>query len=126
MSEKQGAGQLDPLIGLACGRVLLGVWALTSPTCLDRVFGMAAQPELAYMTRIFGARAIALGSGYLAETPSGRRRWHRLALCVDTSDTITAISHLLRRDVPARSARALAAVTGGYMIVGAARLRGRP
>jgi hypothetical protein len=120
--------RVDPLVGLAAGRIVLGAWALASPGSLVRSFGMSSSPSHSYLTRIFGARAIALGAGYLTEPPAGRRRWHRIALFVDTSDTVTALGHLVRRDVPTRAAAALAALTGGYALVGAARLvrDGRP
>lgn len=121
MTELENPGS-DPLVGLAVGRVALGVAALLGPNALVRAFGMPNSPSLSYLTRIYGARAVALGVGYLAEPPSGRRRWHRIALAVDTSDTVTAIGHLIRRDVPVRSVVALATITGGYMLVGAARL----
>jgi hypothetical protein len=107
---------------LAAGRILLGVAALASPAGLVGLFGMRTSPELNYMTRIFGARAIALGTGYLTEPPEHRSRWHRLALGVDTSDTLTAAAHLVRRDVPRPAAGALFALTGGYAAVGLHRL----
>ena len=37
-------------------------------------------PELEYMTRVFGVRAVALGVGYLASSGEARRLWHRLWL----------------------------------------------
>jgi hypothetical protein len=119
---EQNTPGTDPLVGLAVGRIVLGVAALLGPNRLVRTFGMPGSPSLSYMTRIYGARAIALGVGYLTEPPSGRRRWHRIALGVDTSDTLTALGHLIRRDAPPRSIAALAAITGGYMVVGATRL----
>jgi hypothetical protein len=112
----------DPLVVLAAGRIALGVWALLLPRLLVRSFGLPGSPETSYLTRIYGARAIALGAGYLSEPADGRRRWHRIALGVDTSDTLTALGHLVRRDAPTRGVLALAALTGGYMLVGATRL----
>jgi hypothetical protein len=120
--NSDGSRRVDPLVGLAAGRIVLGAWALVSPGSLVRSFGLSGGPEHSYLTRIFGARAIALGAGYLSEPPAGRRRWHRLALFVDTSDTLTAVGHLVRRDVPTRGAAALGVLTGGYLLVGATRL----
>ncbi|WP_051341476.1 hypothetical protein [Pseudonocardia spinosispora] len=119
---EQNTPETDPLIGLAVGRIVLGVAALLGPNRLVRAFGMSSSPSLSYLTRIYGARAVALGIGYLTEPPSGRRRWHRIGLAVDTSDTLTAVGHLVRRDAPQRGIAALAALTGGYMLVGAVRL----
>ncbi|MDT7588848.1 MAG: hypothetical protein QOE32_6398, partial [Pseudonocardiales bacterium] len=78
--NSDGRRRVDPLVGLAAGRIVLGAWALVSPGSLVRSFGLSGGPEHSYLTRIFGARAISLGAGYLAEPPAGRRRWHRLAL----------------------------------------------
>ena len=44
-------------------------------------------PELEYMTRVFGVRAVALGVGYLASSGDARRLWHRLWLLCDAADT---------------------------------------
>jgi hypothetical protein len=84
--------------------------------------GHAASPELDYMNRIFGARALGLGSGYLLSSGDARRLWQRLALMIDTSDTIAGAGHLRRGDIPLASALAATALTGGYMLVGAAKL----
>lgn len=110
---------------LAAGRILLGGAALAAPRRLVGLFGMRTSPELEYMTRIYGARAIALGAGYLSEPPEHQGRWHRLGLFVDTSDTVTAAGHLVRRDVPGSAAAALFALTGGYALVGLRRLLAR-
>ena len=110
------------MVGLAAGRILLGVWALAAPGPMVRGFGLDPTPATNYLTRIFGARAMALGVGYLSEPAEGRRRWHRIALAVDTSDTLTALGHLVRRDAPRKGIVMLGALTGGYMLVGAARL----
>ena len=84
--------------------------------------GYAATPELDYMNRVFGARAFALGSGYLLSSGDARRLWQRLAFAIDVSDTIAGIGHLRRGDIPRGSAIAATALTGSYMLVGAAGL----
>ncbi|GAA5153658.1 hypothetical protein GCM10023321_24250 [Pseudonocardia eucalypti] len=119
MSDRQ---KPDALVALAAGRILLGVCALAAPGPLVRGFGLSSSPTVAYLTRIYGARALALGVGYLGEPAEGRRRWHRIGLAVDTSDTLTALGHLVRRDAPLRAVVALGALTGGYAAVGAFRL----
>lgn len=110
------------LAGLAVGRLLLGGLARISPRGTTSLFGAghAASPELDYMNRIFGARALALGSGYLLSAGDARRLWQRLAFAVDLSDTIAGVGHLRRGDIPRGSAIAATALTGGYMLVGAA------
>ncbi|AKC37965.1 Aspartate carbamoyl transferase [Mycolicibacterium phlei] len=110
------------LRGLAIGRIVVGVASLVVPNVLAKASRVPATPELTYMTRIFGIRAVALGLGYLTSPTSERFRWQRLALIVDVTDTVHGTAHLIRGDIPRVSAAALVALTGGYMSVGAARL----
>ena len=82
---------------------MLGAAGRLAPHATARAFG-ADDPdsaELAYMTRVFGARALALGSGYLLSPGQSRRTWQRLALAVDVADTIAGVGHLRRRDISA-------------------------
>ncbi len=112
------------LRGLAVGRLVLGAAGRLAPHATARAF-RADDPdsaELAYMTRVFGARAIALGSGYLLSRGEARRTWQRLALGVDVADTIAGVGHLRRRDITRPKALALTALTGAYAAIGAARL----
>ncbi|WP_330228961.1 hypothetical protein OHA40_23070 [Nocardia sp. NBC_00508] len=110
------------LRGLALGRVALGAAALAAPRTLTRVLGVRPTPELDYLTRIFGARAIALGLGYLTAPQEELPRWQRLALMVDILDTTHGGVRVARGDVPRPAAIAMVALTGGYMLVGATKL----
>jgi ketosteroid isomerase-like protein len=112
------------LAGLALGRIALGVPGRLAPRGMARAFGAgrAASPELDYMTRVFGIRAIALGLGWLSSDGAARRRWQRLAFMCDVSDTLAGIGHLRRRDLPRAPALATTALTGAYAFVGALRV----
>ncbi|MEV6559944.1 hypothetical protein AB0M22_29780 [Nocardia sp. NPDC051756] len=110
------------LRGLAIGRIALGAAAIAAPRTLITACGAQPTPELTYMTRIFGSRAIALGLGYLTAPIPERPRWQRLGLMVDIIDTIHGTAHLLRADIPRSTALAATTFTGSYMIVGATRL----
>ncbi|SHQ88110.1 Aspartate carbamoyl transferase [Mycobacteroides abscessus subsp. abscessus] len=110
------------LRGLAIGRIVLGIASLAAPNLLAKAGRVPAAPELTYMTRIFGIRAMALGLGYLTSAASERFRWQRLALMVDITDTTHGALHLVRGDLPRATAAAMVALTGGYMSVGAIRL----
>ena len=109
------------LRGMAVGRIALGAASLALPQALARGLGVPAAGTLTYMTRIYGARAIALGAGYLTAPPAERPRWQRLSLLVDASDTLTGLRQLRRRDTPTRAAVALVTLTGTYFALGAAR-----
>ncbi|MEO3786612.1 hypothetical protein ABGB12_25075 [Actinocorallia sp. B10E7] len=113
------------LLGAASGRIVWGIAALAAPGLNVRLVGMADRetPELRYMTRVFGSRALALGLGHLLGDPTTRRRWRRLCLMVDACDTAAGLVHLIRGDVPRKSAAGLLAITGGYTVLGALALR---
>ncbi|MFI0355868.1 hypothetical protein [Actinomadura sp. 9N407] len=108
----------------AGGRVAWGALALAAPGLNVKLAGMGDRdtPELRYMIRVFGSRALALGLGYLLSEPAARRRWRRLCLVVDVCDTAAGAVHLIRRDVPRGSAAGLVAITGGYAALGALAL----
>lgn len=104
---------------LAAGRVALAVAALTGPATFARTVGIAPTPELTYLTRVYGARALAMGLAFLTGGPGERARWQRLGLAIDLADTAAGLAHLIRRDVPPRAALAMVALTGAYAAVGA-------
>ena len=112
------------LAGLAWGRIGLGVLARAAPGRTTTLFGAgeARSPELDYMNRVFGARAFALGSGYLLSSGDARGLWQRLAFVCDVSDTVAGLGHLRRGDIGRGPALAAVALTGSYMLVGAAKV----
>lgn len=121
-AEARGAPLAGTLRRMAFGRIALGAASLAVPGALARGLGVADSPPLTYMTRIYGARAIALGAGYLTAPATERQRWQRIALLVDASDTAAGLRQLLRRESPPRSALPLVGLTGAYLALGAARL----
>lgn len=104
---------------LALGRMLLAVASLVAPRQFAKLVGVAPSPELTYLTRIYGARAFAMGLGYLTSGARERYRWKRLSLMVDTIDTVNGVSHLVRRDLPLRAAVSMVSLTGSYAAIGA-------
>lgn len=108
--------------GAATGRIVWGVLALLAPRLNARLAGGPDRvtPEVIYLIRVFGSRALALGLGYLLSDRRARERWQRLCLIVDVSDTVAGLSHLVRGDVRRGSAAALTAVTGTYAALGVA------
>ncbi|MDN5919424.1 MAG: hypothetical protein L0I76_30720 [Pseudonocardia sp.] len=125
MRTHETTAERDPALeGLALGRIVLGAASLAAPSALARSLGVEPSPGLTYLTRIFAGRAIALGAGYLTEPTTQRRRWQRLTLFVDVADTLAALGHLRRRDLPRTAVLALGGLTGSYAVIGALRLRG--
>ena len=110
-----------PLLTMAVGRIVLGAASLVAPAGMAQAFGTAS--ELDYMTRIFGARAIALGTAYLLAGPAERTRLQRICVGVDTSDTIAALSQIPRASGSTRRSLAMGILTTGpYAAIGVARL----
>ncbi|TDC51808.1 hypothetical protein E1281_19940 [Actinomadura sp. KC345] len=112
----------------ASGRIVWGTLALAAPGLNMKLAGMGHRetPELRYMIRIFGSRAVALGVGYLLSDPAARRRWRRLCLLVDACDTAAGLVHLARGDVPRPAAAALVAITGTYAALDTLATRTEP
>jgi hypothetical protein len=104
---------------MALGRVLLAAASLAAPRGFAKIVGVTPSPELTYMTRIYGARACAMGLAYLTSATAERRRWKRFSLAVDTIDTVNGFAHLLRRDLPLRAVLSMVALTGTYAAIGA-------
>ncbi|WP_409437343.1 hypothetical protein [Mycobacterium sp. SMC-14] len=107
---------------MAVGRMILAVVSLAAPRQFARLVGVTPSAELTYMTRIYGARAFAMGLGYLTSGARERYRWKRLSLMVDSLDTLNGISHLVRRDLPLRAAASMVGLTGSYAAIGATRV----
>lgn len=109
------------LAAMAVGRIAWGLAALAAPRLNTRLAGMSHTdgPEMDYMIRVFGARALALGLGHALATPTSRPLWQRLSLVVDTSDTSFGLGHVVRGDLPRRTSAGLTAATGTYAVLGA-------
>ncbi|OBF01859.1 hypothetical protein [Mycobacterium sp. 852002-10029_SCH5224772] len=122
----QPAGLRRAFAAAAVGRILLGATAFAYPASQTRMNGVPdhlLSTELKYLIRIFGARALALGVGYLGSDEANRRRWQYIGLMVDTLDNLNAgmeLRHLKRGDPKVRSLLSLMAVTGPYAMLGAA------
>jgi hypothetical protein len=118
------SGLDGPLRGMAIGRLVLGALARVSPDLTSRLSGAGPSPggEFDYMTRVFGARAIALGTGYLASSGDARRLWQRAAFFCDISDTVAGAAQLRNREMPLVARVWLLTLTGTYAAIGAARI----
>jgi hypothetical protein len=112
--------------GLAAFRIALGTASWVAPRFISRLFGVPAEritPELEYMNRVFGVRAVTLGIGYLAASDEGRALWHRLWLLCDTADTVMGAAMVRQRKLGIVSGAAALATTGGAAAIDVAALR---
>lgn len=111
--------------GLAVFRIVLGAAAWVAPRGLSRLFGVRPErvtPELEYMTRVFGVRAISLGIGYLGSSGGARRLWHRLWILCDAADTAMGVGMVARGRLGGMTAAAGLLTTGGALAIDLAAL----
>jgi hypothetical protein len=117
------------MAGLAAFRIALGAASWIAPGPLARAYGVPEErltPELEYMTRVFGVRAVALGVGYLASSGEARGLWHRVWLLCDAADTVMGAGMLASgRLSPDRGVSALATTAPAMALDIAALSAGR-
>lgn len=83
---------MNPALSLAAARILIGGVALAAPAEGARLFRLdaAANPQLPYMTRLFGGRELALGAATLLARGPARRQLVAAGIAVDTVDAVAA------------------------------------
>ena len=104
---------MDPVTGLAVGRIAVGLVSLVSPSLAAKLFLLdgAANPSLPYLSRMFGSREIALGGLTLVSSGEARRRLVQVGVAVDAADVLTGLSAAASGAV-SKKAGALLAVVG--------------
>lgn len=83
---------MNPALGLAAARIGVGAVALAVPDVGAKLFRLdpVANPQLSYMTRLFGSREILLGAATLAARGSVRRNLVLAGVLVDAADAAAA------------------------------------
>ncbi|MDP3891287.1 hypothetical protein [Nocardioides sp.] len=84
---------MNPALGLAAARVLIGGVALVSPHVGARLFRLDPEtnPQLPYMTRLFGSREIAIGAATLLTTGTMQRNLIATGVAIDAADAVAAV-----------------------------------
>ena len=79
---------MNPVTGLALGRIAIGTAALASPDLAMKLFrlDLGRNPQLPYLSRMFGSREIALGAITLLAKGGARRKLVALGIAVDGAD----------------------------------------
>jgi hypothetical protein len=111
---------MDPVTGLAYGRIGVGVISLLSPGLAARLFLLdrKANPQLPYITRMFGSREIALGAITLASSGPARERLTEVGIAVDGADVLTGLAAAASGAVPKKAGIMLALVAAGAVASG--------
>jgi hypothetical protein len=81
---------MNPVTGLSLGRVVIGIVSLLSPTLAGKLFRLdvASNPQLPFLSRMFGSREIALGALTLASSGTTRRNLLLAGIAVDGADAV--------------------------------------
>ncbi|MCL2541461.1 MAG: hypothetical protein FWE71_03265 [Nocardioidaceae bacterium] len=117
---------MDPVTGISLGRIVIGICALVAPDLTARMFGVsaAANPQAAYLTRLFGARETALGAVTLVSRGSTRRNLTLVGMAVDGTDAATGVIELRSKRLGLAAGAGLVAVAGFAVLSGARGLAG--
>jgi len=115
---------MEPITGLAYGRIAIGAMSLLSPSLTARLFLLDPRnnPQLSYMGRMFGSREIALGVITLASSGETRRRLVQLGVAVDGADAYTGIVTAASGAVPKKTGVLLALVAAAAVATGVVEL----
>lgn len=111
---------MDPITGLAYGRIAVGTLSLLSPKLAARLFLLDPQtnPQVPYVTRLFGSREIALGAITLASSGAARERLVQVGIAVDGADLVTGVAAASTGAVPKKAGIMMALVAGGAVASG--------
>jgi hypothetical protein len=116
---------MDPITGLAYGRIVIGALSFLSPKLTARLFLLdpGSNPQLPYMGRMFGSREIALGAITLASSGEARRRLVQLGVAVDGADAWNGIASAASGAVPKKTGLLLTAAAVGGIATGVRALQ---
>lgn len=84
---------MNPVTGLSLGRIAIGALALASPPLAGRLFRLdtTGNPQLPYLTRMFGSREIVLGAATLLAGGTTRRNLVAAGVAVDAADAVAGL-----------------------------------
>ena len=84
---------MNSALGLAGARVLVGGVAVAAPELGVKMFRLdpTANPQLAYMARLFGSREVVLGAATLLARGKTRRNLILAGIGVDAADSAAAV-----------------------------------
>jgi hypothetical protein len=115
---------MNPVNGLALGRIAIGATALASPAAAAKLFrlDLTNNPQLPYMSRLFGSREIALGALTLLAKGSARRRLIVLGMAIDGADGFAGYDAMRSGSVPQSVGVSLTVPALGAVVAGAVGL----
>lgn len=112
---------MNPVTGLALGRIGVGVASLVKPDLVASTMGVSGTHPL--LTRWFGSREIALGAATLLASGSARRNLVLIGVAVDGADAATAYAAVQEEELAKQLGLGLVAVASGAVVSGLLGLR---
>ncbi len=116
---------MDPLIGLSLARVAFGSAAVADPRLVLRYAGLDAEanPQLPYMTRLFGARDAAIGATALLLRGRARKTVVLGGIAVDASDAAAGVLAMGDKSLSTRAGAGVVTPAALAVVAGVASLR---
>lgn len=111
---------MHPVTGLSLGRIAIGATALAAPDLAAKLFRLdpVANPQLPYMTRMFGSREVALGAVTLVSRGGARRALTTVGIAVDAADAYAGLDAGATRAVSQSTSRMLVAPAALAVVAG--------
>ena len=112
---------MNPVIGLSLGRIAVGSVALANPETAARLFQLdpVTNPQVPYVTRLFGSREVALGLVTLLASGKAQRGLIGLGILVDGADAATGYLAMQDGSISRKTAYTLIGPAVGAMASGA-------
>jgi hypothetical protein len=114
---------VQSLVGV---RGAIGTGAWLAPRFSGRLFGLdpAANPQAAYLGRLFAVRDAALAFGLSTSTGRERAQWLRIGIACDLADAAAGLLAGRRGDLPGRATILVTGTALGAAALGIAALQG--
>jgi hypothetical protein len=116
---------MNPVSGIALGRIAIGATALVSPTFAGGLFRLdvTSNAQRPYMTRMFGSRELALGVVTLLARGPAQRKLGALGIAVDAADAFAGITAAQSGAVSKTTGALLSAPAVAAVLAGVAGVR---
>lgn len=111
---------MNPVIGLSLGRIAVGAAAVANPHIAARMFQLdpVSNPQVPYVTRLFGSREIALGLATLLTQGKAQRGLIGIGVLVDGADAATGYLAMQDGTVSRKTAMTLIGPAVGATVSG--------
>lgn len=114
---------MNPVTGLALGRIAVGIASLVKPDLVSSAIAPGAPHGPQLLTQWFGSREIALGTATLLASGRSRRTLVLIGMAVDAADAATSYAAVEDEEIPRNIGLALVGIAAGAVVSGLLGLR---